>query len=241
MKTHFVTLAKTLMSVCLATLIVNLALAQDGHNHSASGESRAEHAQPPTIDLNVEAAGEIGAVYEAYPSPQQEGGEEEDTPRFIPDTFRSTAPSTAREERLGRGHAVLEFTNDLSRAYLHFEVVNINPAEVVMLHLHCGRPGQLGPIIVDFSLMGDIQQYLEDGVMSLEITNADLEAVVENSEGLIGAFTGGCPIISTLPQDKAVTIGGLAYIAQQGELYLNLHTNGQVYFGDIRGAFNRVN
>ena len=234
-------IGKRLVMVCLTALITNVAFAQEGHNHGTSGESRAEHEQPPMIDLKVEAASEIGAVYEAYPSPQQAGGEEEDTPRFIPDTFRSTAPSTPREERTGRGHAVLEFTHDLSRAYIHFEVANIHPEDVAMLHLHCGRPGQLGPIIVDFSLMGNVQQYLEDGVMSLEITNADLEAVVENSAGLIGAFTGGCPIITTLPQDKAVTIGGLEYIAQQGELYINLHTHGQVYFGDIRGAFNRVN
>ncbi|MFZ4828203.1 MAG: CHRD domain-containing protein [Phototrophicaceae bacterium] len=225
-----------MMSLWLGTS----ALAQEGHNHTSTGEARPELEQPPTIALDVEASHAIGAVYEAYPSPQQEGGEEEDTPRFIPDDFRSTAPSTLREERTGRGHAVLEFANDLSRAYIHFQVKNINPDEVVMLHLHCGRPGQLGPIIVDFSLMGDVQAYLADGVMSLEITNADLEAVVANSKGLIGAFTGGCPIISTLPQDKAVTIGGMKYIAEQGELYINLHTSGQVYFGDIRGAFNRV-
>jgi hypothetical protein len=27
----------------------------------------------------------------------------------------------------------------------------------------------------------------------------------------------------------------MAYIAQQGELYFNLHTTGQTFFGDIRG------
>jgi hypothetical protein len=29
-------------------------------------------------------------------------------------------------------------------------------------------------------------------------------------------------------------------IARQGELYFNLHTSGQVYFGDIRGQFVAV-
>jgi len=38
-----------------------------------------------------------------------------------------------------------------------------------------------------------------------------------------------------------VTIAGLEYIARQSELYFNLHTAGQVYFGDIRGQFHLVN
>jgi hypothetical protein len=30
-------------------------------------------------------------------------------------------------------------------------------------------------------------------------------------------------------------VAGMEYIARQGELYLNLHTKGQMYFGDLRG------
>jgi len=174
------------------------------------------------------------------PSPQQEGGEEEETPRFIPDVFRSTTPSVVREERTSRAHAVLEFTNDLSRAYLHVELVNVDPEEIVLFHLHCGRPGQLGPIIVDFGMMGDLSEYFEDGQFTIEITNADIEAVLDNSEGFLGAFTAGCPIVATIPNERVVTLGGLEYIARQGELYFNLHTTGQTFFGDIRGAFYPV-
>jgi len=36
------------------------------------------------------------------------------------------------------------------------------------------------------------------------------------------------------------TIGGMELIARQGELYFNLHTAGQTYFGDIRGQFEAV-
>jgi hypothetical protein len=32
-----------------------------------------------------------------------------------------------------------------------------------------------------------------------------------------------------------VTVAGLATIAAEGELYFNLHTKNQQYFGDIRG------
>jgi hypothetical protein len=210
-------------------------LAQD--HHEGSGEPRPESTRVSSIPLNPASSNEIGAVYEAYLSPQQEGGEEEDTPAFIPEQFRSTAPSTPREQRAGRGHAVIEFTRDLSRAYVHLAVTNIPAEDIVMLHLHCGRPGQLGPIIVDFGLAGDVPTYLADGTMSIEISNHDIEAVTEGSSGLVDAFTRGCPIVAALPNDKVKTIGGLELIARAGEIYFNLHTKGQVYFGDIRGQF----
>jgi hypothetical protein len=34
---------------------------------------------------------------------------------------------------------------------------------------------------------------------------------------------------------KVSTIAGMAAFAKQGNLYFNLHTTGQTYFGDIRG------
>ena len=74
-----------------------------------------------------------------------------------------------------------------------------------------------------------------DGELSVEITNEDLVAVLDHGHGLIGALTAGCPILPALPMDRVVTIAGLAQIAAGGELYFNLHTKGQVYFGDIRG------
>ncbi len=204
------------------------------------GEPRDELDRESRIPLNVAAAGEIGFVYESYSSPQQEAEEEEDVPRLAPQQFRSTEPSTPREERPGRAHAVLEFTNDLSRAYIHVEIANIDPENIVLVHLHCGRPGQLGPIIVDFGMMGDVSEFLADGTMSLEIRNADLEAVIENGAGFVGAFTAGCPIVPTIPNDRFRTIAGLEYVARQGELYFNLHTAGQTFYGDVRGTFYLV-
>jgi hypothetical protein len=214
-------------------------IAQDGETESSVGWRPEIDLQSP-IALNPSAGSDIGFVYEAFLSPQQEGGEEEDTPGFIPSQFRSTAPSVPRNQRTSRGHAVLEFTKDLSRAYVFLAVENVKPEDVNMLHLHCGRPGQLGPIIVDFSIAGNLTTYLEDGVMQIELTNEDIVAVTSHSHGLVDGFTLGCPIVPALPNDKVRTIAGLQVIASQGELYFNLHTYGQTYFGDMRGQFSAV-
>jgi hypothetical protein len=65
--------------------------------------------------------------------------------------------------------------------------------------------------------------------------------VTNSSSSMIDAFTLGCPILLAIPNDKVKTIAGMQLIAEEGEIYFNLHTAGQVYFGDIRGQFSRVN
>ena len=201
---------------------------------------RAELDQKSPIELNPSKGQEIGAVYEAFLSPHQEGGEEEDTPELTPEQFRSTAPSVSRNNRQSHGHGVLAFTNDLSKAFVHVAIEGVKPEDVVMFHIHCGRPGQLGPIIVDFGLAGDLQEYWADDIFALEVTNEDIVAAASHGEGLVAAFTSGCPIIPAVPTDKVKTIGGLELIARQGELYFNLHTKGQTFFGDIRGQLYQV-
>ncbi len=240
----------TVIIVLAIFSIINFAQDDDSgaHGQTMIGDARAESERESPIPLNVDLASNIGFVYQAFPSPQQESGEEEDTPRLTPQQFLSTAPSVPREERSSRAHVVLEFTNDLSRAYLHVEIANINPEDIVMLHLHCGVPGHLGPIIVDFGMMGDLQEYFADGMFSIEITNSDLEMVVDSASGIVGGFTAGCPVdvsglvegILTVPSDKIITIAGMERVASQGELYFNLHTSGQTFFGDTRGTFYLV-
>ncbi len=214
--------------------------AHASHQSSANPGDRAELAQPSPIELDPSQGQAIGVIYEAFLSPQQEGGEEEDTPSLTPAQFRSTAPSVPRNERPSRGHGVLAFTNDLSKAFVYVQIEGVKVEDVVMFHIHCGRPGQLGPIIVDFALAGTLQAYLADGLLALEVTNEDIVATTDQGEGLVGAFTAGCPIVQTNPLDKVKTIAGLQLIAGQGELYFNLHTKGQVFFGDMRGQLQRV-
>lgn len=192
------------------------------------------------IDLRPDAGGEIGLVFEAWLSPHQEGGEEEDTPALTPAVFKSTKPSVPRNERPSRGHGTLSFTRDFSRAYAHVAVESVDIEGIVMFHIHCGRPGMLGPILVDLGMQGDLPDMFADGVLSLEITNEDLVATAEHGHGVVGAFTAGCPILPANPLDRVDTIAGMAHIASEGELYFNIHTAAQTFFGDIRGQLYPV-
>ena len=217
--------------------------AAEGHSSpEITLEPRAELeiSSPIPLDASIDKTKEIGFVYEAFLSPEQEGGDEQETPSLVPDIFKSTTASVDRVLRPSRGHGVLAFTNDLSTAYAFIAVEEVKLDEIVMFHIHCGRPGQLGPIIIDFSLRGDLTQYWADGVLTMELTNEDLVAAANHGEGLVSAFTAGCPIMLAIPTDKVKTIAGLQYIAEEGDLYFNLHTTGQTFFGDIRGQLQRV-
>ena len=217
------------------------AVSDGGGSHTASSNGhRPEIDMPSPIELDPSRGQEIGSVFEAFLTPHQEGGEEEDTPETVPDIFKSTQPSVLRDERPSRGHGVLSFTKDLSRAYVHIAIENVNPEDIVMFHIHCGKPGQLGPILINFALAGNINEYWADNVLTLELTNKDIEAVTEHATGVVGALTDGCPIVPTLPTDKVKTIAGMETIAREGELYFNLHTAAQTFFGDIRGQLQQV-
>ncbi len=190
----------------------------------------------PVIDLGLEplAGDEIGVVYQAWLSPQQEAEEESDVPSGAPEVFLSTEPSVERELRPSRGHGTIAFNREMSRAYVHLELANIDPDDVVLAHIHCGRPGQLGPIMVDFGATGDLADYFADNVLSYEVTNTDVAAAT-HGHGIVGAGTAGCPIIRAIPADRHRTIAGMASIAAEGELYFNIHTRQQTFYGDIRG------
>ncbi len=189
----------------------------------------------PSPRLNPERGIEIGARYQAWLSPHQQAGEEADTPGMVPRQFRSTTASLSRDERKSAGHGVIRFTRDLSRAYVDVRIAGIDPASITMFHIHCGKPGMLGPILVDLGLKRDLRQAFAGNLLTAEIRNDDLLAVLRHSHGPIGFFTGGCPILAGNPLDRVKTIAGMAALAREGDLYFNLHTAGQNYFGDIRG------
>lgn len=196
---------------------------------------------PVVFDIGLDplAGEEIGLVYQSWLSPQQEAEEEADVPAGAPSQFLSTEPSTDRENRESRGHGTLAFNRELSRAYLHIEVANIDPEDINLAHIHCGRPGQLGPIMVDIGATGDLAEYFADGVLSYEITNKDIAAAT-HGHGIVGAVTAGCPIVQVIPGDRHRTIAGMAHIAAEGELYINIHTVQQTFYGDIRGQLQPV-
>ncbi len=197
-----------------------------------------------TPDLDPAKGKEVGLVYEAFLSPNQEPGEESDTPKKTPAIFKSTTPSKTRAEREAAGHAghaVVRFSKDLSRAWIDIEISGVKVNEINMFHIHCGKPGHLGPILVDFSHITDIQQNFSDGTFSVEVTNEAITQTVAHAHGAVGTFTAGCfipgPSLAGLQPVKVSTVAGMATIAEEGELYFNLHTTGQTYFGDIRGQW----
>ena len=191
--------------------------------------------------LNPKTGSEIGTIVEAFLSPHQEPGEEKDTPKAIPKQFRSTAPSLLRAERKGMGHGRIRFTRDLSRAYVEVALEGIKAEDVVMFHIHCGPPDLLGPILVDFGHFDDMKTKLAGGTYAFEITNETIERTASSGHGVIGALTAGCPVVPANPAlGKVKTVAGMEYIARRGELYFNLHTRGQVYFGDLRGQLYPV-
>ena len=194
-------------------------------------------AAPAAVVLDPTRGAETGAVYQSWLSPQQEGGEEAETPKMVPKQFRSTTPSVDRNQRKSAGHGVLRFSRDLSRAYVELQISGVDPKTINLFHIHCGKPGILGPIIVDFALKQDLHTAFPDGRFKAEIGNEDIVAVAGHMHvGMIAFGTAGCPINKDgNPNERVKTVAGLAAIAREGELYFNLHTTGQTYFGEMRG------
>lgn len=199
----------------------------------------------PAASLDASGGKEVGMVFESWLSPWQEGDEEENTPRSTPSQFRSTTASQSRAQREAaghRGHGQLRFTRDLSRAYVDVRVEGVDLSAVTMFHIHCGRPGILGPIVVDFSQATNVKENLADGTFSVELTSEHMVKTAKSGEGAVGVATMGCvipsPSLGSQGPVKYSTIAGLARLARDGELYFNLHTTGQTYFGDMRGQLH---
>ena len=124
------------------------------------------------------------------------------------------------------------------------KIEGVDPKTVNLFHIHCGKPGILGPIILDFAQVTDIQKNLADGVFSVEIKNEHIVKTAKHGHGVVAAFTMGCVIpslsLGSLKPTKVSTVSGMAQVALEGELYFNLHTTGQTYFGDLRGQLHRA-
>jgi hypothetical protein len=173
-------------------------------------------------------------VYEAYMSPAQEPGEESEIPKVLEKSLGATAPSVPRESRKSRGWGQLRFAKDLSKAYVEVEIQGVNASDILMFHIHCGPPGVLGPIIVDFGETESPGKKLTEGKFSVEITNKNVQFVKDMPKGLKPSLPEGCPAELGLP-GQAKTIAGLEYLAKKGVLYFNLHTKGHTYYGEMRG------
>ncbi|QRN92796.1 CHRD domain-containing protein [Archangium violaceum] len=190
------------------------------------------HAKDPALGATT------FTVYESYLSPAQEPGEESETPKLLEKSLGATAPSVPREERKSRGHGQIRFARDLSKAYIDVEIQGVNPADILMFHIHCGPPGFLGPIIVDFGEVSSPAKLFAGGKFSVEITNKNVR-FVKDMPGLKPSLPESCPSDIGLP-NQTKTIAGLEYLARKGVLYFNLHTKAHTYYGEMRGQLYAV-
>jgi hypothetical protein len=175
-------------------------------------------------------------LYEAFLSPQQQPGEESEAPKALAKAtgLQSTAPSVPREQRKSRGWGQIRFSRDLTKAYVDVEITGVNPSDILMFHVHCGPPGVLGPIIVDFGSFGSLPKMLNGGKLSLELTNKSITYVKDMPHGLKPALPESCPAELGFPT-QAMTIAGMEYLARKGVLYFNLHTKANTFYGEMRG------
>ena len=188
----------------------------------------------PVLAGEPAAGAQPGRRYETWLSPLQEGGEESETPKLLQASLGSTAPSTPRAQRGSRGWGELQFSRDLSRATVDVRIEGVKPEDIVMFHIHCGPPGVLGPIVVDFGTFGSFDKTFVGGRFQAELTYANL-LTASGHAGHSVKLPEGCPVEIGFP-DQVTTIGALDYVARKGVLYFNLHTKAHTYFGEMRGA-----
>nr|WP_298725276.1 CHRD domain-containing protein [uncultured Steroidobacter sp.] len=139
-------------------------------------------------------------------------GAQEVTP---PDAPTTPSPGVMTDTT---GDVLVRVAEDLSS--LAF-VLNVNNGSgVTQAHLHCGRPGENGPVVVFLSPMDaearDVNGQLAEGTR----TNEHIEATAEACEELIGR-----PVRN---------IASLAAAAFDGLIYANVHTVANPA-GEVRG------
>jgi hypothetical protein len=178
-------------------------------------------------------------VYEAWMSPAQQPGEESEVPKPLEKSLGATAPSTPREQRKSRGYGQLRFSKDLTRAYVDVEISGVNASDIIMFHIHCGPPGVLGPIVVNFGETESPAKQLANGKMSLELTNNNI-VYIKDMKGMKSGLPESCPAELGFLPTQTKTLAGLEYLAKKGVLYFNLHTKAHTYYGEMRGQIYPV-
>ncbi|MFP2925695.1 CHRD domain-containing protein [Pyxidicoccus sp. 3LG] len=177
-------------------------------------------------------------VYEAFLSPAQEPGEESEIPKPLEKSLGATAPSTPRESRKSRGWGQIRFARDLSRAYVDVKIEGVNPADILMFHVHCGPPGVLGPVVVDLGEGGNLSKTLASGTLSMELSNKNI-VFIKDMKGMKPGLPESCPAeLGFAAQTK--TLASLEWLAKKGVLYFNLHTKAHTYYGEMRGQIYAV-
>ena len=173
--------------------------------------------------------------YESFMSPAQQPGEESEVPKPLEKSLGATKPSTPRAQRASRGWGKVRFSRDFTTALVDVEIKGVDPADIIMFHIHCGPPGFLGPILVDFGKLGAPSQKLATGKLSVKLTNDDLTWASMAPKGHPHVtLPESCPVEPGFPT-QTKTLVGMEYLARKGLLYFNLHTKAHTYYGEMRG------
>ena len=117
--------------------------------------------------------------------------------------------------------AVAHITVDKFMRYIDFEVDVFNGVDITWAHLHCGKAGENGPVVVP--LLALPRPSVDGSFASGRITNDIVEGA-------------NCPGVSFPEIDSVAT---LVEAMLAGEVYLNIHSKahpdgevrGQVFFG----------
>lgn len=153
------------------------------------------------------------------------------------------------------GYGNLRFAKDLSFGEINVQVDNLEPGDIVGFHLHCGPPGFLGPIVINFGEYGEFSETFADGQFSARVTNENItfvetvdQAPSSLSPELPPPPTGvpeipdgpptlpeGCPVALGLATQQVNTVAGVEALARAGVLYFNVHTADHEFFGEVRG------
>ncbi len=173
-------------------------------------------------------------AYESFMSPAQEPGEESEVPKPLEKSLGATKPSTPRAQRASRGWGKVRFTRDFTSALIDVEIKGVDPADILMFHIHCGPPGALGPVLVDLGKQGPLSQRMANGKLSVKIGNSDLSWVSMLPKGLKLGLPESCPVDIGFPT-QTKTLVGMEHLARRGLLYFNLHTRAHTYYGEMRG------
>jgi hypothetical protein len=213
----------------------------DGTAPSTTTAAKTTTAPPSPLE-NPSVGTTTFTVYEGYMSPPQQPGEETDAPKLLEKAtgLQSTAPSTPREQRKSLGHGRIRFNRNLSRAYVDVEIEGVKPEDIMMFHVHCGPPGVLGPIIVDFGEFGDLSKNFVNGKLSVELSNKNITFIKDMPHGLKPALPESCPAELGFLPTQTMTIAGMEYLARKGVLYFNLHTKAHTFYGEMRGQIYGV-
>lgn len=126
----------------------------------------------------------------------------------------ATLPSTAT----GIGHVVFE--RDLTSAHVDLSVQSLQ-FPVADAHIHCGKAGQNGPVLVPLAptIGGN-----SGDIVAKDIVNEDIDNAAANGE---------CVTACNFP---LTNIAALRAAASDGCLYLNVHTDSpDTLAGEIRG------